>query len=293
MARWLVGRIGDGALAHTTRRSASRESRDELREAWLGLCGALPNEWLVEAPVGSQQAVAELAAGGVFGVGVVPGAIRTPSRRVATGSAARPGTTGSRAEHTLGRRLEAGGESERLRHSRLLLAETTASRTTRPSLGRASGWTAVVASDQVAGGPRGSLVHRRIAPSHRELPCIRQSGFRRMSDNDGTDGIQPERPSDPKRAVMELAKALDEAVWMVSGDCGGARRCRCAVTCPEALASAVLRAEAFADPARRKPLLKRLAPAGFGSAPMFAGPRTYAPGGPCRRRRRRGCRTVP
>lgn len=37
-ARWLAGRIGDGALAHTTRRSALRESRDELRKAWRDLC---------------------------------------------------------------------------------------------------------------------------------------------------------------------------------------------------------------------------------------------------------------
>ena len=109
VARWLVGRIGDGTLARTTQRSASRESRGELREAWRGLCGALPKVWLVETRVGSQQAVAELAAEDVFGEGLFP----VPFGR-------RRGEPPpdllldqerlDRALHTLGRRLEGGGE---------------------------------------------------------------------------------------------------------------------------------------------------------------------------------------
>ena len=81
-----------------------------------------------------------------------------------------------------------------------------------------------------------------------------------ISDYDGTDGIQPERPSDPKPAVMELARALDEAVWMVSGDAVSSVAADVPSPAPEALASAVLRAEALADPVCRKPLLMRLAP---------------------------------
>ncbi len=72
VARWLMGQIGNGALAHTTQRSAPRESRDELREAWRGLCEVLPSAWLVETLVDSQRAVAELAAQGVFGKGLLP-----------------------------------------------------------------------------------------------------------------------------------------------------------------------------------------------------------------------------
>ena len=81
-----------------------------------------------------------------------------------------------------------------------------------------------------------------------------------VSDYDGTDGTRPELPSDPKRAVMELAKALHEAVWLVSGEAAASVAADVPSPAPEALASAVLRAEAFADPAGRKPLLKRLAP---------------------------------
>ena len=72
ITRWLAGKIGDGALAHTTRRSASREARDELRDAWRHLCEALPKAWLVETLVDSQQAVAELAAEGMIGEGLFP-----------------------------------------------------------------------------------------------------------------------------------------------------------------------------------------------------------------------------
>ena len=77
--------------------------------------------------------------------------------------------------------------------------------------------------------------------------------------DDGTDGARLERRSDWKRAVTELANALHEAVWMVSGE-AVASIADVPSPAPEALASAVLRAEAFADPADRKPLLMRLAP---------------------------------
>ena len=58
---------------------------------------------------------------------------------------------------------------------------------------------------------------------------------------------------------MELAAALHEAVWLVNGDTGVSVTEDVPSPVPEALANAILRAETFADPASRKPLLMRLA----------------------------------
>ena len=258
VARWLGGRIGDGALARTTRRSASRESRDELREAWRGLCGTLPKAWLVETPVGSQQAVAELAAEDVFGEGLFPlpfGCRRGESPPVPQLDQERL----DRALHTLGRRLAAGGESERLRHSRLLLAECLlATRHDRP-LGEHLVGLPLLRAVRL---PEDREKAWSIAELRRRVENRRvfASPASEISDYDGTDGIQPERPSDPKPAVMELARALDEAVWMVSGDAVSSVAASVPSPVPEALARAVLRADMFANPAGRKLLLMRLAP---------------------------------
>ena len=264
VARWLVGRIGEGALTHTTHRSASRESRDELRKAWRSLCGALPKAWLVDTPAGSQQAVAELAAGGVTGEGCFP----VPFERLQGEPPPAPQLDQDRLDdalHTLGRRLKAGGESERLRHSRLLLAETLLSaRDDRPLGEHLVGLPLL----RVIRLPEDRAEAWSIAELRRRIESCRV--FARpdseVSDHDGADGIQAERPSDPKRAVMELAKAFDEAVWMVSGVAVAPVVADVPSPAPEALASAVLRAEDFADAAQRKPLLKRLAPAALDHA---------------------------
>ncbi|MCY4364099.1 MAG: hypothetical protein OXE42_18285 [Gammaproteobacteria bacterium] len=258
VVRWLLGRIGDGALAHTTRRSVSRESRDELREAWRGLCGALPNAWLVETPVGSQQAVTELAAGDVFGEGLFPvpfGRRKGESPPVPQRDQERL----DRALHTLGRRLEAGGESERLRHSRLLLAESLLSTRHHRPLGEHLVRLPLLRVSRLPEDREEawSITELRHHIENRRVFASLDSGD---SDNDGTDGNQPEYPSDPKPAVMELAKALDEAVWMVSGHAVASIAADVPLPAPDALASAVLRAKALADPACRKPLLMRLVP---------------------------------
>ena len=255
VARWLVGRIDAGALAHTTRRSASRESRDELRNAWRDLCGALPKAWLVETPVDSQQAVAELAVESVIGEGLFP----VPFGRRRDESPPAPQLDQERLDRalsTLGRRLEAGGESERLRHSRLLLAEVLLSRRGDRPMGDLEGLPLLRAmrlpEDREEAWSvadlRPRIRNRRVFAS----PVLEDS-------DDGTDGARLERRSDWKRAVTELANALHEAVWMVSGE-AVASIADVPSPAPEALASAVLRAEAFADPADRKPLLMRLAP---------------------------------
>ena len=165
-----------------------------------------------------------------------------------------------RALSVLGRRLTAGGESERLRHSRLLLAETLLSARNDRPLGEHLVGLPLLRATRL---PEDREEAWSIAELRRRIESCRV--FARpdseVSDHDGTNGIQPKRLSDPKQAVMELAKALDEAVWMVSGDAAMSVAADVPSPAPEALASAVLRAETFADPALRKLLLKRLAPA--------------------------------
>ena len=258
VARWLVGQIGDGGLAHTRRRSASRESRDKLREAWGGLCEALPKAWLVETPVDSQQAVAELAAEDVLGEGLFP----VPFGRNRGESPPGPYLDQERLDralYALGRRLEPGGESERLRRSRLVLAESLLlARYDRP-LGEHLVELPLLRATRL---PEDREEAWSVAELRRRIENRRvfaRPAFE-VSDNEGTDGSRPEIPSGPKRAVMELAAALDEAVWMVSGDAVASVVADVPPPAPDALASAVLRADALSDPAHRKPLLMRLAP---------------------------------
>ena len=258
VAKWLADRIGDGALTHTTRGSTPQETRDELRAAWRKLFDTIPKAWLVEAPLKSQQAVAELAADGVIGKGLFP----MPFGH-------RPGESPpaskfdqerlDRALSALGRRLEAGGESRRLRHSRLLLAERLlAVREGRP---------------MVEPLVRLPLLRAFSLPEYREdawsiaeLRCqvenrrVFASATSRASNPGGTDEARPEQHSDPKQAITDLARALDKSIWLVGGDAVASVAAYVPTPAPEALADVVLRADQLADPAHRKPLLMRLAP---------------------------------
>ena len=257
-ARWLAGQIGGGALAPTLRRSASRETQDELREAWRGLCAAIPRAWLVETPVGTLRAVVELAVGGgVIGEGL----FLLPVGRRPGDSRPTPNVDKERLDcalSALGQRLGAGGESERLRHSRLLLAETLLSiRPDRPM------------DDHLRGLP--FLRAIRLPEDKEEAWSI--ADLRRQIENrrvfaspasedpeyDGPNGTQPERTSDPKRALIELAMALHETVWLVHGDAVASVAADVPSPALGTLAGAVLQAEAFAEPARRTPLFHRLA----------------------------------
>ena len=255
VARWLAGRIGDGALARTTGRSASGGLRDDLRNAWRDMCGALPQSWIVATPIDSQRAVVELAAEGAIGKGLFP----VPFGRRPDESPPPPQLDQDRLDRalsSLGRRLVAGGDSERLRHSRLVLAEALlARRDDRPM------------NDL----DRLPLLRAMRLPEEREEAWSVTDLRRRIRDcrvfaspvsedsDDGTDGTQPERPSDPRRAVVDVAKALDETAWLVRGEATASVADAPSPT-PQALAATVLQANRFAEPAHRTRLFSRLAP---------------------------------
>ena len=255
--QWLTGQIGQGALAPTIRRSASRETQDELREAWRRLCAAIPTAWLVEAPVGTLRAVVELAVGGgVIGEGLflLPVGRRPGDSRPTLNRDKEPL---DRALTALGQRLEAGGESEQLRNSRLLLAETLLSiRPYCPVVPPLSELPFLRAISL----PEDKEEAWRIVDLRRQIENHRVFASPASEDPqyDSTNRARPERTSGPKRAVMELAMALDETVWWVDGDAVAAVATDVPSPEPETLAGAVLQAKAFAEPARRTPLLRRL-----------------------------------
>ncbi len=254
ISRWLVQSFAHGALSHTISRSTSRESRDELRGAWIGLCEALPTAWLLETPVESLHAVVELAAEDAIGSGLflvpfgrrrsdAPPASQFDQQRLDVALSA------------LGRRLEAGNESDRLRHSRLLLAETLLTVRHERSMG-----------DRLLRLP---LLRAIRLPDDREEAwsifnlrhqidnCRVFASL--LSDDHDADGFRSQRLSDPKQAVAELADALGESIWLVNGDALAAVAAAPLPT-PKALATAVLEAKRFAEPARRTHLLNRLTP---------------------------------
>ena len=254
VARWLVGRIGEGALAPTTRRAHSPQSRRDFREAWRGLCEVLPSTWLFETPVATQPAVAELAARGAFGQGLFP----MPFGR--RGNESPPQLDQGRLDHalaTLARQLGTNDESGRLRHSRLLLAETLLSERDKRPFGSLDGQPLLRAIKL----PSDREEAWSIAQLRHQLDNYRVfAGPVSEIADDGGDDARPARLSDPRRAVIELAEALDEALWLTSGD-AVASVAEVPLPTPEALAKAVLRAEAFADSKYRTAVIQRLAPA--------------------------------
>ena len=254
-ARWLAGKIGEGALTPTIRRSTSPETRDELRAAWRGLCAELPKAWLVETAVDSLQAVVELAVDGVVGEGLflLPVGHRPGDSRP---NLNRDRGRLDRALSALGGRLETGSESERLKHSRLLLAETLLSlRPDGPMNDHLRGLPILRAIRL----PEGKEDAWSIADLRRQIePCrVFASPASEARERDGS-GTRPERISDPKEAVTELAMALDEPVWLVNGDAVASVATDVPSPEPETLAGAVLQAGEFAEPASRMPLLLRL-----------------------------------
>ena len=255
--RWLVQRISEGALAPTARPSVSRETPTELREAWRDLCAAIPPEWLVETPVGTRQAVEELTSRNrIIGKGLflLPTRLRSSESRP---TLHHDNEQLDRALIALGERLQVAGESQRLRRSRLLLAETLLS--IRPDspmddgmcglpLFRATRFPEDNEEAWSVADLRCQIENRRVFASPRSEP----------REYDGKGRTRSETTSDPRRAVAELATALDEPVWLVNGDAVVFVAADVPTPEPETLADAVLRAGEFAEPDSRARLLRRL-----------------------------------
>ena len=255
IADWLVQKFAHGALHHTISGSISRATRDELQDAWRDLYEALPTAWLLETPLKSLQAVVELAAEDVIGSGLFPvlfGRRRDDAPPPAQFDQRRLDTALS----ALGRRLEAGDESDRLRHSRLLLAETLLTVREEYPIGHHLLRLPLLRAIRLPGNREEawSIFNlRRQIQNYRVFTTP-------PSDDHGTDGLRSERLSDPKRAVAELADALGESVWLVVNGNAVATVADALLPTPRALATAVLGAKQFAEPARRMYLLNRIAP---------------------------------
>ena len=244
--RWLVQRLGEGALTPTTRQSLASETREELRDEWRNLCKNIPDGWLVETDVDARQAVQELAkCDGVLGKGLF---LLPVGRRSGDSEQTLDLDIGQldRALLELGNLLKAGGESERLRRSRLLLAETLLS--VRPE--------------------------RHLPAVLRGLPIFRATRLPDDKDEawsvaDLRLRIENRRVFDrgDKAAVEDLATALDAPVWLVSGDVVVTISADVPTPGPEALADTVLQAREFAEPGSRRPLLHRLVSNTSGSNP--------------------------
>ncbi|MYF83701.1 MAG: hypothetical protein F4176_06170 [Acidimicrobiia bacterium] len=235
--RWLVQRIGEGALTPTTRQSFTSETREELRAEWRNLCRNIPDGWLVETAVDSRQAVQELAnCDGILGKGLF---LLPVGRR--SGDPEHPLDLDSdqldRALTALGNLLQAGGESEGLRRSRLLLNETLLSARLERHMDAG-----------LCGLPilRVTRLPDEIEEAWSVADLRRQIENRRVFDRGD------------KAATKDLSTALDAPVWLVSGEALASIGADVPTPEPEALADAVLQAREFAESGSRRPLIHRL-----------------------------------
>jgi hypothetical protein len=243
VARWLAARIGEGVLPP--------DSTSDEAQAWRRVFATLPSAWLVDAPVATQSALIELANAGAVGAGVlpIPFGRRVPADGVPHPDAARVDA----ALLELGKRLRHGeGASQRAQLSRLMLAETLLSvRGTVPL------------SEELSQLP---LLRARGLPADREeawsvtdlrFRAERHRVFARPS-GDVDDAALLDAPSDPKRAVMDLANALGEPAWLVESIVS--RIVNVPAPAPAALALAVLSGKGIrSEPRHRLELLRRLA----------------------------------
>ena len=240
--RWLARRMGEGALAPAIRQSVSRETRIELQETWRGLCAAIPSAWLVETRVATRQAVEELTkCNGIIGKGLFLLPIRH-RRSESRPTLNRDNERLDRALAALGERLQAGGESERVRRSRLLLAETLLQ--VRPEC-------------PMDDGLRGLPFLRAIRLPEDKDEAWSVANLRCQIENHRAFA-RPKGNSESRAPVAELATALDEPVWLVNGDAVAFAAVDVPTPEPENLASAVLQAGEFAEPGSRTSLLRRL-----------------------------------
>lgn len=247
-ASWLARRIGEGALSS----ASDNSSREKLRAAWRSIISALPVEWIVEAPIESQQAVAELGRIGIIGEYLLP----IPFGRRPEGNRSTKPNPGrlDRALLELGNLLLAGqqGTSQSLQRARLLLAESLLSVREGKPLGR-----------DLAALP---LLRAHKLPEEKDEPWSvgqlrsyteRRRVFARPGLDDGSDAAALEAPSDPKRAAKDLAEAIGENVWIV--DDMVASTAGVPVPTTAALAAAIFQTDSIKSPVlQRIGLLRRL-----------------------------------
>ena len=242
VAGWVAERVGEGALTATTDRLSS-EIRQELRKAWRRMFEALPRTWLIYTPIESRQAVAELAAAGVVGAGLLP----IPFGKRSVGDAT-PRPDPARLDHALrelGKHLSKRERATRsVYDSRLILAETLLSIRCERPLG-----------DDLAGLP---LLRALKLPDGREDAWSAGELSRRTAQQRVFARGDEETASDPRQAVTELAEAVGVSFWLVYRAVPSATEVPLVTS--EALGDAILHSATMAhDPERRLPLLQRLA----------------------------------
>lgn len=259
VADWLAERIGKGALTATT------NTRRALRDTWRRLYEHLPNEWLVHAPVPSQRAVAEIAAAGAVGAGLMPIPFGVPPEPDAVPRPAPDRMDG--ALRALGERLLRGEGTQRARDPRLVLAETLlAIRDERPlgsDLAQLPLIRALRLPEGVYDAWSTSELRRQAAERHvfargNDAPA-EQGDTEGVEIPLGLDGRARRAAGNPRQAVTELAGATGATFWLVRG-MALATDADVPLVTDDALADALLHATAIANaPDSRIPLLKRLA----------------------------------
>ena len=265
VADWLAERIGEGALSATT--DSPPDIRQQLKVTWLRLCGHLPREWFVHTPVRSQRAVAEIAAAGAVGAGLMPIPFG-PDADTAPSPAPERLDSALRA---LGKHLLDGLGTQSARDARLSLAEVLLVIRDEP-IGNDLAQLPLIRALRLPEGVYNAWSAselRRQAAEHRVF-SRRDEAPSEQGDTGRVDGVDPagglvgqakERRAagNPRQAVTELADATGTSFWLVRG-MALATDADVPLVTDDALADALLHSAAIADsPNSRIPLLKRLA----------------------------------
>lgn len=240
-ASWLAERVGDGALTVATD-VRHVEQRVKLRRAWWRLYDSLPHDWLIDAPVDSAPAVAEIALdGNIMGAGLLPIPLGRRAHDDPTAPRSQPDE--ERLDSAL-RRLGNGLNgrdvtSQRAYRARLLLAEAFL-RVRRDDR----------TFDDLAQIP---LLRARRSP-HSEDEAQSLNFLREAAERHRV--FAPHR-DDSKDAVSFLARALGDSVWMVEGNAASLSEAPGVTT--DALARAIVNASSIsAKYEERFPLLRYL-----------------------------------
>ena len=237
VARWLVGRVAEGALTAAT----DGANGPTLRHAWRSLYAALPKAWLIDTPVKSAPAVVRLASAGKLGAGLLPIPLGPRTNEDPPAPPSKPDQCRlDTALRSLGTELTAL-EHNTIR-SRLLLAESLLSVRDDREL-----------TDDLV---RLTLLRARCFPADQYEPW----SATRLHEETARNRVFFARNGDAesRQTVMDLAAALGQAVWLVGRVPKELANVPGATT--NALARAVLTADTICStPAARVPLLDRFA----------------------------------